>query len=210
MHYLFCYDAPIAGTEASILRWPRTVFSWPETLPNFRDGDSVESPTQPTIEIDSYRLNKRIQDISEIGSTLNGGSNRQALTDDDAKARELFINWCESSACTVRVDAMGNIFARRGGSNPEADPVLIGSHLDTQPTGGRFDGVYGVLAGLEVIETLNDSRVQGSPYRSSSGLMKRDVALTLLQWGHPFGRVCCLKTKPTLNKMWKVKASCRS
>ena len=160
MHYLFCYDAPIAGTEASILRWPRTVFSWPETLPNFRDGDSVESPTQPTIEIDSYRLNKRIQDISEIGSTLNGGSNRQALTDDDAKARELFINWCESSACTVRVDAMGNIFARRGGSNPEADPVLIGSHLDTQPTGGRFDGVYGVLAGLEVIETLNDSQVQ--------------------------------------------------
>ena len=135
MHYLFCYDASIAGTEASILRWPRTVFSWPETPPNFRDGDSVESPTQPTIEIDSYRLNKRIQDISEIGSTLNG-SNRQALTDDDAKARELFINWCESSACTVRVDAMGNIFARRGGSNPEADPVLsVAVLIPSRPVG---------------------------------------------------------------------------
>ena len=118
------------------------------------------STTETRIEIDSFRLNKRVQDIAEIGSTLNGGSNRQALTDEDAEARKLFINWCESSACTVRIDSIGNIFARRQGSNPDADPILIGSHLDTQPTGGRFDGVYGVLAGLEVIETLNDSQVQ--------------------------------------------------
>ena len=118
------------------------------------------SRNEPLIEIDSARLNKRIQDIAAIGSTLNGGSNRQALTDEDAEARNLFINWCENSACEVRVDSMGNIFARRSGSNPNADPILIGSHLDTQPTGGRFDGVYGVLAGLEVIESLNDSGIQ--------------------------------------------------
>ena len=118
------------------------------------------SRNEPLIEIDSARLNKRIQDIAAIGSTLNGGSNRQALTDEDAEARNLFMSWCENSACEVRVDSMGNIFARRSGSNPNADPILIGSHLDTQPTGGRFDGVYGVLAGLEVIESLNDSGIQ--------------------------------------------------
>jgi N-carbamoyl-L-amino-acid hydrolase len=99
------------------------------------------SRNEPLIEIDSARLNKRIQDIAAIGSTLNGGSNRQALTDEDAEARNLFMSWCENSACEVRVDSMGNIFARRSGSNPNADPILIGSHLDTQPTGGRFDGV---------------------------------------------------------------------
>lgn len=117
------------------------------------------STLKTRIEIDSCRLNKRIQEISEIGATLNGGSNRQALTDEDAEGRRLFIDWCESAACRVRIDSVGNIFARRQGSNLDADPVLIGSHLDTQPTGGRFDGVYGVLAGLEVIETLNDFQV---------------------------------------------------
>ena len=91
------------------------------------------SRNEPLIEIDSARLNKRIQDIAAIGSTLNGGSNRQALTDEDAEARNLFMSWCKNSACEVRVDSMGNIFARRSGSNPNADPILIGSHLDTQP-----------------------------------------------------------------------------
>lgn len=127
---------------------------------NHKDGDLVMSRNEPLIEIDSARLNERIQDIAAIGPTKNGGSNRQALTDEDAEARNLFIKWCNDAACEVRVDSMGNIFARRHGSNPDADPILIGSHLDTQQTGGRFDGVYGVLAGLEVIDSLNDSQIQ--------------------------------------------------
>ena len=128
--------------------------------PNDKDAELVMSRNEPRVEIDSTRLNERIQDIAAIGSTMNGGSNRQALTDEDAEARNLFMKWCDDAACEVRVDSMGNIFARRHGSNPDADPILIGSHLDTQPTGGRFDGVYGVLAGLEVIESLNNSQIQ--------------------------------------------------
>src|SRR5581483_11742813 len=74
----------------------------------------------------------------------------------DAEARRLFISWCEAAGCVVTVDGIGNIFARRPGRNPDRPPVMTGSHLDTQPTGGRFDGAYGVMAGLEVVRTLND------------------------------------------------------
>ncbi len=94
--------------------------------------------------------------MATIGATPAGGNNRLALSDVDGAGRDLFVSWCEAAGCRIRVDSMGNIFARRGGSNPQASPVLIGSHLDTQPTGGRFDGVYGVLAGLEVVRRLND------------------------------------------------------
>lgn len=97
--------------------------------------------------------------MAEIGATPSGGSNRLALTDADREGRDLFVSWCRDAGCTIRVDAMGNIFARREGSSPAAPPVLMGSHLDTQATGGRFDGVYGVLAALEVIRTLNDAQV---------------------------------------------------
>jgi N-carbamoyl-L-amino-acid hydrolase len=95
-------------------------------------------------------------EMAKIGATEKGGVCRLALSDLDKAGRELFIRWCEQAGCTVSVDRMGNIFARRPGRNPALAPVLAGSHLDTQPTGGRFDGVYGVLAGLEVIRTLND------------------------------------------------------
>ena len=94
--------------------------------------------------------------LAQIGATPKGGNNRQALTDEDILARKQFIDWCEAAGCKVRIDQIGNIFARREGLNPSLAPVMTGSHLDTQPTGGRFDGIYGVLAGLEVIETLND------------------------------------------------------
>jgi len=95
-------------------------------------------------------------DMAEIGPGVAGGSNRQALSDDDRDGRDLFIRWAEAAGCTIEFDEIGNLFARRPGRDPDAAPVLVGSHLDTQPTGGRFDGVYGVLGGLEVIETLND------------------------------------------------------
>src|SRR5690606_9733006 len=91
-----------------------------------------------------------------IGPGIAGGNNRQTLTDDDAKGRDLFKRWCEDAGMSVGVDQMGTMFARREGEEPDLDPVYVGSHLDTQPTGGRYDGVLGVLGGLEVIRTLND------------------------------------------------------
>ena len=108
------------------------------------------------LSIDGDRLWQSIMDVARIGPTDKGGSRRLALTDLDREARDLFVVWCEAAGCTVTVDQMGNIFARRPGRDDSLPPVVTGSHLDTQPTGGRFDGVYGVLAGLEVIRSLND------------------------------------------------------
>src|SRR5690606_24012915 len=73
---------------------------------------------------------------------------------------DLFVKWCENAGCSIKVDAFGNIFARRSGRSADRHPILMGSHLDTQPTGGKFDGVYGVLAGLEVVRTLNDGGIE--------------------------------------------------
>lgn len=94
--------------------------------------------------------------MAQIGATAAGGCNRQALTDEDLTGRNLLERWAKEAGCTVRVDAIGNLFVRRAGSDDALPVVMTGSHLDTQPTGGKFDGVYGVLAGLEVIESLND------------------------------------------------------
>lgn len=108
------------------------------------------------LKINEERLWQSLMSMAEIGATDLGGCNRQALTKLDRQGRELFIDWCQAAGCTIEVDGMGNIFARRDGDSPDLPVVMAGSHLDTQPTGGRFDGVYGVLAGLEVIRTLND------------------------------------------------------
>ncbi|MNF34403.1 N-carbamoyl-L-amino acid hydrolase [compost metagenome] len=113
-----------------------------------------------TLRINGERLWSRLMDMARIGATERGGCNRQALTDLDKIGRDLFVRWCREAGCTVSVDQMGNIFARRAGLDDELPPVLSGSHLDTQPTGGRFDGVYGVLAGLEVIQTLADAGIR--------------------------------------------------
>jgi N-carbamoyl-L-amino-acid hydrolase len=85
-----------------------------------------------------------------------GGNNRQTLTDEDSEGRQLFLDWCKAAGCTMGLDQMGNMFARREGTDPEALPVYVGSHLDTQPTGGKYDGVLGVLGGLEILRTMND------------------------------------------------------
>ena len=97
--------------------------------------------------------------MAEVGATAAGGSNRQALSDDDADGRGLFLSWAEARGFSVSTDAIGNLFLRREGTDPDAAPVVLGSHLDTQPTGGRFDGVYGVLGGFEVLETIDDHGV---------------------------------------------------
>ncbi|MDG1988233.1 MAG: Zn-dependent hydrolase [Halieaceae bacterium] len=111
------------------------------------------------IRINGERLWNSLMDMSRFGATAKGGCNRQALTDEDKQGRDLFVEWCRDANCTVKVDQMGNIFAKRAGKNNELPVVLAGSHLDTQPTGGKFDGVYGVLAGLEVIRSLNDADI---------------------------------------------------
>ncbi|BBI71732.2 hypothetical protein HAALTHF_15620n [Vreelandella aquamarina] len=85
--------------------------------------------------------------------------NRQALTDLERQGRDLFIQWCRAEGCTIRIDNIGNIFARREGSDPSAKTVMAGSHLDTQPTGGKYDGCFGVMSGLEVIRTLNQHNI---------------------------------------------------
>lgn len=112
------------------------------------------------LKINGQRLWASLMAMAEIGATARGGSCRLALSDEDRAGRELFAHWCTEAGMTLSVDPIGNLFARRPGSDPHAAPVMMGSHLDTQPEGGRFDGVYGVLAGLEVLRTLNDLGVQ--------------------------------------------------
>jgi len=119
------------------------------------DISKIQTPV-----INGERLWDSLMDMAKIGATEKGGCCRLALTDLDKQGRDLFVQWCEQAGCTIKVDKMGNIFARREGTDSSLPAVLTGSHLDTQPTGGRFDGVYGVLTGLEVIRSLNDMNIQ--------------------------------------------------
>ncbi|MEO1197980.1 MAG: Zn-dependent hydrolase [Pseudomonadota bacterium] len=112
------------------------------------------------LKINQDRLWDTLMEMAKIGATAKGGNKRLALTDLDAEARALFKSWCEEAGLEVGVDQMGSMFARRPGRNRDLAPVIAGSHLDTQPTGGRFDGVLGVLAGLEVARTLNDAGIE--------------------------------------------------
>jgi N-carbamoyl-L-amino-acid hydrolase len=123
---------------------------------NIMQEQNNMSAETASLRVDRERLWDSLMSMAQIGATPRGGCNRQALTDEDKAARDLFVEWGRGLGCSVVVDEVGNIFLRRAGRNPSLDPVLIGSHLDTQPTGGRFDGVYGVLAGIEVLRTLND------------------------------------------------------
>ncbi|HEY9318785.1 MAG TPA: Zn-dependent hydrolase [Achromobacter sp.] len=112
------------------------------------------------LRVDGARLWQSLMDLARIGGTEKGGVCRLALTDLDRQGRDLFVRWATEAGCEVRVDAIGNIFARRSGRDNSLPAVMTGSHIDTQPTGGKFDGNYGVLAGLEVLRTLNDAGLQ--------------------------------------------------
>lgn len=112
------------------------------------------------IRVNGDRLLDRLVTMAKIGQTPRGGVCRVALSDEDKIGRDLFVEWCRGAGCDVRIDRVGNIFARRGGLQDGLLPVLTGSHLDSQPTGGKFDGVYGVLAAFEVIETLDDAGIE--------------------------------------------------
>ena len=110
----------------------------------------------PNLRTDPDRLWDSLMAMAEIGPGVAGGNNRQTLTEADAEGRALFRRWCEAAGMTMGVDALGTMFATRAGTDPDALPVYVGSHLDTQPTGGRYDGVLGVLGGLEIVRTLDD------------------------------------------------------
>ncbi len=112
------------------------------------------------LRINSSRLWDSLMEMAKIGPGIAGGNNRQALTDEDAQGRALFYKWCDEAGLTMGIDQMGTMFARREGTRPDLLPVYVGSHLDTQPTGGKYDGVLGVLAGLEIIRTLNDQGIE--------------------------------------------------
>jgi acetylornithine deacetylase/succinyl-diaminopimelate desuccinylase-like protein len=110
-------------------------------------------------KINGDRLWGSLMTLAEVGATSGGGVCRLALSDEDRVARDLFVRWCRDAGCSIRIDAVGNIFARRPGRNSARAPVMTGSHLDSQPNGGRFDGTYGVMAGLEVLRALDEAHI---------------------------------------------------
>jgi N-carbamoyl-L-amino-acid hydrolase len=112
------------------------------------------------LRINAERLWGSLMEMARLGATPKGGVKRLTLTDEDRRARDLFARWAREADLAVTVDGIGNVFARRAGTVPSAAPVAMGSHLDSQPSGGKFDGAYGVLAGLEVLRTLNDAGVR--------------------------------------------------
>lgn len=126
--------------------------------------------TSTNQKINGTRLWDALMAMAEIGATPKGGVKRLTLTEVDKAGRQRFTEWCEALGLKVRVDAIGNMFARREGRDPSRPPVLFGSHLDSQPTGGKFDGALGVIAGLEVMRTLNDLNIQ------------TDAPLELVNW----------------------------
>ncbi|ALI56132.1 Zn-dependent hydrolase [Celeribacter marinus] len=119
-------------------------------------GSSGVLADRTNLKINPARLWDSLMEMAKIGPGVAGGNNRQTVTDADGEGRALFQSWCEAAGMSMGVDTMGNMFATRAGTDPDALPVYIGSHLDTQPTGGKYDGVLGVLGGLEAVRTMND------------------------------------------------------
>lgn len=120
---------------------------------------TMTDPDASRLRINGARLWHSLMELARIGATPKGGIRRIALTDEDRRGRDQVASWCRDAGLDVRVDEVGNMFARRGGTEPSARAVATGSHIDSQPSGGKFDGNFGVLAGLEVMRTLNDHRI---------------------------------------------------
>ena len=116
----------------------------------------MTAQTGVNLRVNGDRLWDMLMEMAKVGPGIAGGNNRQTLTDADAEGRRLFQTWCEDAGLTMGVDKMGTMFMTRPGTDPDALPVYVGSHLDTQPTGGKYDGVLGVLAALEVVRSMND------------------------------------------------------
>ncbi len=174
------------------------------------------------LRINSERLWDTLMEMALIGPGVKGGNKRLTLTDFDKEGRHLFMHWCEKAGAKVSVDTMGNIFAERAGTDPSLPPVAVGSHLDTQPTGGKYDGVLGVLSGLEILRSLNDLNIktkhpivvvdwtneEGSRYAPAmiasgvfAGVYKQDYAYTLkdsegLSFGDELKRIGFIGNEP--------------
>ena len=112
------------------------------------------------LAVNSGRLWQSLMDLARIGATPKGGVRRLTLTDVDKQGRDCFVGWCREAGLSIEVDGIGNIFARRAGADASLPPVVVGSHLDSQPSGGKFDGAYGVMAGLEIVRSLNDAGIR--------------------------------------------------
>jgi N-carbamoyl-L-amino-acid hydrolase len=120
----------------------------------------TDSARNDRISVNGARLWQSLMDLAKIGATAKGGVCRLALTDLDKQGRDLVVGWAREAGLTITTDKIGNVFMRRKGRNNALPPVVTGSHIDTQPTGGKFDGNYGVLAGIEVVRTLNDRGIE--------------------------------------------------
>ena len=120
----------------------------------------LEKPDIDTLRINGARLWDSLMELAKIGATTKGGVCRLTLTDLDKQGRDLVIKWAKEAGMTITIDKIGNGFMRRAGRNNALPPIVTGSHIDTQPTGGKFDGNYGVLAGIEVVRTLNDHNIE--------------------------------------------------
>ena len=112
------------------------------------------------MRINGDRLWAALMELAQIGATPKGGVKRLALTDLDKQGRDLVVGWAKDAGMSITIDQIGNVFMRRDGANNALPPIMTGSHIDTQPTGGKSDGNYGVLAGLEVVRTLNDLKIK--------------------------------------------------
>ncbi|RPJ15284.1 MAG: hydantoinase/carbamoylase family amidase, partial [Deltaproteobacteria bacterium] len=112
------------------------------------------------LRVNGKRLQSTLEQMAKIGGTPGGDVQRLTLSDEDKQARDLFVKWLKEIDCEVTIDEMGNIFGRRAGRNTALSPVMSGSHIDSQPKGGRFDGILGVMGALEVLRTLHENKVQ--------------------------------------------------
>ncbi|HSR10308.1 MAG TPA: Zn-dependent hydrolase [Thermodesulfobacteriota bacterium] len=128
-----------------------------------------------SIRVNGRRLAASIQEMARLGGTSGGGMHRLTVTDEDRQARELFLTWLREIHLDVTIDEMGNIFGRKAGRNPDLPPVLTGSHLDTQPKGGRFDGILGVMGALETLRTLTEKGIE------------TERAVTIVNWTNEEG-----------------------
>ena len=112
------------------------------------------------LRVNGKRLQNTLEEMAKIGATPGGGVQRLTLTDEDKQARDLFISWLNELDLDVTIDEMGNIFGKRPGKNKDLPPVMSGSHIDSQPKGGRFDGILGVMGPLEVLRTLHENNIE--------------------------------------------------
>ncbi len=112
------------------------------------------------IRVNGTRLRGTLEEMAKIGATPNGGVQRLTLSNEDKEARDLFVEWLKEMDLDITIDEMGNIFGRRGGKNNDLDPVMSGSHVDSQPKGGRFDGILGVMGALEVLRTIHENKIK--------------------------------------------------